>query len=308
LKTQIVSLQRRTDSLTNALKATNTSIGNLDKKVDSLRTQITLVLTQINSLNAQLSTANVNIADLQAKIAELQKKCEELTKLLNDYLSSLSAKSISDGLIGYWPFNGNANDESGNSDGVVNGPTLTTDRFGSANSAYNFDGINDFIRVLDNSTLRPEKISLVAWVKTSSRLGIILGKTNFANANNEQYALSLDSRKAPLEVLFGIKQNSNCLPSSGWRNSGTINSISDNKWHFIVGTFDGTSLKLYIDGALVNTNNSLPTNKIDGCVGGNIEIGRWWSSDPLYFRGIIDDLRIYNRALSQNEIQYLYAN
>ena len=50
------------------------------------------------------------------------------------------------GLVGYWPFNGNANDESGNgNNGTVNGATLTTDRFGSANSAYSFDGINDYI-------------------------------------------------------------------------------------------------------------------------------------------------------------------
>ena len=50
------------------------------------------------------------------------------------------------GLVGYWPFNGNANDASGNgNNGTVNGATLTTDRFGVVNKAYNFDGINDFI-------------------------------------------------------------------------------------------------------------------------------------------------------------------
>ena len=50
------------------------------------------------------------------------------------------------GLVGYWPFNGNANDESGNgNNGTVNGATLTTDRFGNSNSAYSFDGINDYI-------------------------------------------------------------------------------------------------------------------------------------------------------------------
>ena len=54
------------------------------------------------------------------------------------------------GLVGWWPFNGNANDESGNgNDGTVNGPTLTTDRFGNANSAYDFDGVDDYIRIPD---------------------------------------------------------------------------------------------------------------------------------------------------------------
>ena len=50
------------------------------------------------------------------------------------------------GLVGYWPFNGNANDESGNgNNGIVTGATLTSDRFGNANSAYSFDGLDDFI-------------------------------------------------------------------------------------------------------------------------------------------------------------------
>ena len=53
-----------------------------------------------------------------------------------------------DSLVGYWPFNGNAIDESGNlNDGTVNGATLTTDRFGTANAAYDFDGVDDFINI-----------------------------------------------------------------------------------------------------------------------------------------------------------------
>jgi hypothetical protein len=58
----------------------------------------------------------------------------------------------SNGLVGWWPFNGNANDESGNgNNGTVNGATLTIDRFGNANQAYGFDGVDDFIEVI-NST------------------------------------------------------------------------------------------------------------------------------------------------------------
>jgi hypothetical protein len=66
---------------------------------------------------------------------------------LPDYLPT-------EGLVGWWPFNGNANDESGNgTDGVVTGATLTTDRFGSVNSAYNFNGTSDFISIPDNNSL-----------------------------------------------------------------------------------------------------------------------------------------------------------
>ena len=70
------------------------------------------------------------------------------------------------GLVGNWPFNGNANDASGyGNNGTVFGATLTTDRFGNTNSAYSFDGINDFITVADNASLKPTKVSISAWVK-----------------------------------------------------------------------------------------------------------------------------------------------
>ena len=68
---------------------------------------------------------------------------------------SIPAYVPSNGLVGWWPFNGNANDESGNgNNGTVNGATLTSDRNGSANSAYSFNGISNYIECLSNSTLQ----------------------------------------------------------------------------------------------------------------------------------------------------------
>jgi hypothetical protein len=67
------------------------------------------------------------------------------------------------GLVGWWPFNGNANDESGNgNNGTVNGATLTTDRNGVANSAYSFDGVNDYIDVGNANVLNSNVISISA--------------------------------------------------------------------------------------------------------------------------------------------------
>ncbi|MFM7758107.1 MAG: hypothetical protein ACKO6J_04150, partial [Crocinitomicaceae bacterium] len=72
------------------------------------------------------------------------------------------------GLVGWWPFNGNANDESGNgNNGTVNGATLTTDRFVNINAAYNFNGTSDFISVMDNSSLDllTNQYTLSVWFK-----------------------------------------------------------------------------------------------------------------------------------------------
>ena len=73
---------------------------------------------------------------------------------------------LSDGLVAYYPFNGNANDESGNgNNGTVHGATLTTDRFGNANKAYYFNGVNSFIEVSDSSTLDiPINLTFSVWI------------------------------------------------------------------------------------------------------------------------------------------------
>ena len=73
----------------------------------------------------------------------------------------------SNGLVGYWPFNGNANDESGNgNNGTVNGATLSQDRFGNSNSSYYLNGQTDYLSVpVTSNLLTPSKISISLWCK-----------------------------------------------------------------------------------------------------------------------------------------------
>ena len=85
-------------------------------------------------------------------------------------------------LIAYYPFNGNANDESGyGNHGTVNGATLTSDRFGNTDSAYSFDGSNDIITVAHNEILNcSDELSISVWVKPNSQQNaMILGKSNY---------------------------------------------------------------------------------------------------------------------------------
>jgi hypothetical protein len=71
------------------------------------------------------------------------------------------------GLVGWWPFNGNANDESGNgNNGTVNGATLTADRFGNLNKAYSFDGVDNYIHVLNTPSLDIVNGTLNLWFNT----------------------------------------------------------------------------------------------------------------------------------------------
>jgi hypothetical protein len=95
-------------------------------------------------------------------IADFLKQCSSIrkTKMILTVVALLGMMSTSiaqvpsyvptNGLVGWWPFNGNANDESGNgNNGTVNGATLTTDRNGNANAAYSFDGVNDYIQSIN---------------------------------------------------------------------------------------------------------------------------------------------------------------
>lgn len=84
--------------------------------------------------------------------------------------------SLIDGLVAYYPFNGNADDESVNTNnGTVHGATLTTDRFGNANSAYSFDGLDDYIMISSSSSLDIRgNLTISAWVQSDWDKGEIM--------------------------------------------------------------------------------------------------------------------------------------
>ena len=211
------------------------------------------------------------------------------------------------GLVGYWPFNGNANDVSGNgNNGTLNGATLTTDRFGNNNSAFNFDGLSNNIVVADNALLRPSQITLSCWINSdlTKPSQNILSKTNFSNAQGEQYGISVVNSGS---ISFGIKRNSNCSGGVGWKSLYTSTSIiSPIIWSNIVCTYDGVTMKYYLNGNLVQTYTPPSSGSIDNCINGTFNIGKFWSGQPDYFKGKIDDVGIWNRALSQEEIKNLY--
>lgn len=203
-------------------------------------------------------------------------------------LSMNGQVNLNDGLVAYYPFNGNANDESGNGhNGTVNGATLVSDRFGIANSAYSFNGFDNRI-ILDNtrSIDGNSGISLVAWVVTNNPGGssIVSKHLNYTSSGFN---------------LAGTSNQAHFWPyTSPPVSSGT--SYDDGKWHLYIGTFDGSIAKIYVDGILKNseTISSLETNLEF------IKIGS--DSEMSFFNGFIDDVRIYNRVINVDEINAIY--
>jgi len=208
------------------------------------------------------------------------------------------------GLVSWWPFNGNANDESVNSnDGTVNGATLTIDRFGIENEAFGFDGINDFIQIPNSTSLNFIQGTINIWVYTSqTNFMNLIERTIFSNASNENWGLAIN-QTVPGDLSLYTKHNSNCLAGSGWQTNLVNENLSLNNWHMLTGVIKNGTSEIYLDGLLVNTFNT--PSLMDVC-GGDIQIARHWLNEPRYFSGNLDDIGIWNRDLSQQEINDLY--
>lgn len=202
------------------------------------------------------------------------------------------------GLVAWYPFNGTAIDESANTNnGTLQGATLTPDRFGNANSAYYFDGISSYIEIPDHASLRVRKITVAAWVNTDNSAATqVLYKGDVGTGAGEAYALDMGLR-------FNFKYNSVCTPSAGWITSSYNTGIS-NAWVFIVSTYDGSLVRNYVNGSQVSLTPVV--GLIDSCVGGALRIGYQTTATPNAFKGDIDNIAIYNRALSDCEIMNMY--
>jgi hypothetical protein len=207
------------------------------------------------------------------------------------------------GLVGWWPFNGNANDESGNgNNGTVNGATLTADRFGNSSKAYNFDGINDDISVqgLQNININ-SKISISAWINTnqiSTSKNIVSKYGGF----NDAFSLDIESTTVKFNVSPGSANWNTCF-------NNNIN-LTTNSWHHIVSTYDFANnvFKIYFNGLNVGSINAPfqlgNANNIPVLFGHCYDPNNIVSSQR--FNGKIDDIGIWNRALTEQEILDLY--
>jgi hypothetical protein len=218
----------------------------------------------------------------------------------------------SNGLVGWWPFNGNANDESGNgNNGTVNGTTLTTDRFGNAGKAYSFDGVDDRIEVNNSSSLNPTSISISGWINSQTNAtnvqngakGIVTKWYQQINCNNngDNYNIQL-SYVNNQSVLLGSTMVNNQV--TGALTTDT-NIIGIGNWKHFVFIQNNLGRFIYINGVLINSNNQFgnlcPTlNKL--YFGADNNLGTLWR----FFQGKLDDIGIWNRALTDQEISDLY--
>jgi hypothetical protein len=216
------------------------------------------------------------------------------------------AANLQNGLVGYWPFCGNANDESGNgNNGTVNGATLTTDRFGAANSAYSFDRSSiKSIDISNSSELDSiTNISISLWMNISS-----YGQTGQAGYNH--YLDKSDQNNSHQFILANNNTGFYFYYGSGSNFFQTSTLPTLNQWNnlSLTYTYDGSLqnswCRFYLNGVCTDsfpTNVNLPITNYD------LKIGSLGTANYNVVDGILDDICIWNRALTQNEITQFYT-
>ncbi len=211
---------------------------------------------------------------------------------------------LTNGLVGMWSFDGpdisgtTAYDRSvyGNNGTIYGGATPA---IGKNGQALSFDGNNDYVSVPYNATLEPADVSVSAWFKTS------------ANPSGDMQIASKRLFSTQGSYSLGLKQSNSWKIEWGSYDSSwdlvysDVSNYNDGRWHHIVGVNDGMVNKLYVDGVLQTQTDSDATLTYDQ---DSLFIGSYNPPGPgqSWFNGLIDEVRVYNRALSPDEVGDLY--
>jgi hypothetical protein len=205
---------------------------------------------------------------------------------------------LDDGLVAFYPFSGNVNDESGNGyHGTVQGALITADRFGKL-GAYGFDGVDGRIKLDGEAMNSLNSFTITCWMKTFDT-----GSSNnfFSAAHSGQ----------PNELVIQHNNGKMTLFVHSQSHQMSETRIDDNSWHQVVISREGSVIEFYLDGHFDSVWDSAPVGNLtvekSGLwLGGDQDcVGGCWESNQQ-FDGLLDDLRIYSRALSESEIQALY--
>jgi hypothetical protein len=211
------------------------------------------------------------------------------------------------GLVAYYKLDGNSNDSVGSNHGTVNGATYTAS--GKINGAYDFDGVNDYIDLNDTISKLFEgtkNYTFSCWAKFDN---LSVNRTLLASKRGVSYG-----------YLYR-----NCIISGGYNGSvffGRTNTsgedycetpsstITTNTWYHIVVTYDGSQMKIYVNNSLPTGVNNPKTSTRSASDGGYAAIGKLAENNSSYYHmdGIIDEVGIWSRVLTSDEITQLYNN
>ncbi len=194
--------------------------------------------------------------------------------------------ALLDGLQVHYTFDQTLNDSSGNNnDGVAfGGPTFSADKDGNANSAVSLDGLNDHIDVASLTRNSFSQLTITTWFRytgaTTDAFRTIIG------SSNGDFFVGKNTGDTRFGVQDGPYNPSMITGSDAW----------DGEWHFIAYVANGNNGTLFLDGVTISGNSSF-----NSTAGGFLNIGKEIDNNH-YFKGDVDDMRIFDRVLSNDEI------
>ena len=200
---------------------------------------------------------------------------------------------VASGLVAYYPLDGDATDASGHGNhGTVMGPVATAGRYGDSAGALSFDGVDDVVEIPDSPDFDfNQPLTLTAWILLAdSSPGGIVGQWGIGGELGDAFLLSIDD--ARLKASF---------TEPPLVSVGDPTPIASGTWRFVAMTYDGATVQLYLDG-LPGASAPIAASPVDS--GQPVRLG----VDNIDFNGVeylaasIDDVRIYNRALSSDDI------
>lgn len=231
-------------------------------------------------------------------------------------LAQIPSYVPTNGLVGWWPFNGNANDESGNgNNGTVIGAKLTSDRFSNVNSSYDFNGKDADIQITHNSSLNLNNdFTFSSWFNADSLYDVpgtvkmIISKhRNGTSSDGYAYGIWNNAKSSATRGMVNISAapvfNISTYPKD------STGDVTIGKWINYVAAYSLTKgqIKYYLNGVLIDSvkaNFLTSSNNLDVLIGSEWQISG--SAKKNYFNGKIDDIGIWNRALSDKEVLALY--
>lgn len=225
-------------------------------------------------------------------------------------------EDLSSGLMANLPFDGDGRDISGaGNNAILRGqPTFTANRKGTPNTALNFDGKDDYIEL---ANLRfTSAFTISCWIRPTAKVQQervqLFIRNQFATGAGEQFSAIIKpaatgSASGRPQINVEVKQGSKCVIAQGWQTMEQPDIVQVNDWHQVVFVYEGTAMKLYYDGGLVQTKRNLPQAFLDDCEGGELKFGVLSNLIPNFFEGAMDDIRIYNRALTDYQVSALYG-
>jgi hypothetical protein len=224
--------------------------------------------------------------------------------------SSNPSVNLKKGLLLYLPFNASIADSSGNNNPtqiVGSGAGLTYDEHGYANSAYGSDGTGGRLEVTNNGSIQFDtafSLSLSFMERVVNGNQMFASMVNPATGKGPSFAVGTTMLSSS-NVWLGVPRNSDC---NAYGTNDAVDSTTfapqAEAWYNITCTFHRGTLKTYLNGSLISQGTASAFSS-HICPDGKIIIGGWWDNDPLSINGKIDNVRLYNRELSIDEIAVL---